>query len=58
MVKLPKPRVDELIAAGRGRRFDPSHGRLMKEWLAVEEDQIADWVALAREAYEFVKLEF
>ena len=54
VVKLPKERVDELVASGQGERFDPSHGRLMKEWIAVG-DRKADWVELAREAYEFVK---
>jgi hypothetical protein len=32
VVKLPRERVDALIAAGRAERFDPGHGRLMKEW--------------------------
>jgi hypothetical protein len=43
VVKLPKHRVEALIAAGQGERFDPGHGRLMKEWLS-----------LAKEALEFV----
>ena len=54
VVKLPKTRVDELVEAGRGQRFDPGRGRLMREWLVVE-DQKKDWISLAREAYEFVK---
>jgi hypothetical protein len=29
--KLPVSRVDELLAAGLGERFDPGHGRLMKD---------------------------
>src|SRR2546421_197363 len=32
VVKLPKARVDALVAARQGDRFDPGHGRLMKEW--------------------------
>src|ERR1700681_3036004 len=32
VVKLPRERVDALVAARRGSRFDPGHGRLMKEW--------------------------
>jgi len=35
VVKLPKERVDELVAFGKGERFDPGHGRAMKEWIAV-----------------------
>jgi len=54
VVKLPKERVDKLVSAGKAERFDPSHGRLMKEWVAFKngDDQ---WVELSQEAYEFVK---
>ena len=51
--KPPKERVDELVRAGQGKYFDPGHGRLMKEWVAVGRGA-ADWVALAREARVFV----
>ena len=54
VVKLPKDRVDELVNAGVGGYFDPGHGRLMKEWIAVETGK-ANWVALAFEAYNFMK---
>jgi hypothetical protein len=54
VVKLPRERVDALVGAGCGRRFDPGHGRLMKEWVVVDEGK-ADWIDLAREAYRFVK---
>jgi len=55
VVKLPKPRVDALVATGEGERFDPRHdGRLMKEWLVVDPASIVDWLPLAREAMEFV----
>lgn len=54
VVKLPKKRVDELVSAGNGVHFDPGHGRLMKEWIAMETGK-GDWVGLAREAYSFVK---
>lgn len=53
VAKLPRQRVDALIAAGRGERFDPGHGRLMKEWIEITRAD-ADWLALAREAYRFV----
>jgi hypothetical protein len=49
VVKLSKQRVNALIAAGSGTRFDPGHGRLMKEWLVVTADH-KSWVPLAREA--------
>src|SRR5256885_5613406 len=54
VVKLPKARVDALQAAGTGHRFDPGHGRLMKEWLAVEGGSQGEWLGLAREALAFV----
>ncbi len=54
VAKLPKARVDELVRAKKGERFDPGHGRLMKEWLALFPGQ-DDWTALARQAYRFVK---
>ena len=52
VVKLPAPRIDALIAAGKAERFDPGHGRLMREWAVIDESE--DWQALAQEAYAFV----
>lgn len=54
VVKLPRQRVDALIADGKGKRFDPGHGRLMKEWLTVESTSEELWLRLAKEAMEFV----
>ncbi len=54
VLKLPRHRVDALIDAGHGARFDPGHGRLMKEWIAVEPSANDDWLSLAREAMAFV----
>jgi len=54
VVKLPKERVDDLVDAGKGTRFDPGHGRLMKEWIAVEAGALP-WVALAKEAHSYVR---
>jgi hypothetical protein len=53
VAKLPKPRVDEMVAAGEGVHFDPGHGRLMRQWVALEGKE-RSWVALAREARAFV----
>jgi hypothetical protein len=53
VVKLPKARVETLVAAGVGTRFEPGPGRVMKEWLVVESPD-ADWVELAKEARTFV----
>jgi hypothetical protein len=30
VTKLPKARVDELVASGVGKHFDPGHGCLMR----------------------------
>jgi hypothetical protein len=54
VVKLPRGRVDELIASKAGRRFDPGHGRVMKEWLALRPTSSESWTALANEAMAFV----
>ncbi len=54
VVKLPRQRVDGLIAAGAGERFDPGHGRLMKEPLAVDPAADGEWLPLATEAMGFV----
>lgn len=55
VVKLPRARVDALVAAAQGERFDPRRdGRLMKEWLAVAPAAEEEWLPLAREALAFV----
>jgi hypothetical protein len=55
VVKLPKARVDALVASGDGERFDPRHdGRLMKEWIVVGSTSEVEWLPLVREAMEFV----
>jgi hypothetical protein len=54
VAKLPRERVDALVASGAGAQFDPGHGRLMKEWVTVPAGGLP-WVTLAQEAYRFVK---
>lgn len=54
VVKLPKQRVEQLEGSGVGQRFDPGHGRLMKEWLSLDPSSNEDWLSLAREALRFV----
>jgi hypothetical protein len=55
VVKLPRKRVDELEALGIGRKFDPGHGRLMKEWLVLHAGATGQWHALAHEAMRYVR---
>ncbi len=54
VVKLPRARVEALLAAGLGTRFDPGHGRLMREWIAVPGSADEEWLSLAAEAMDFV----
>jgi hypothetical protein len=54
VVKLPRQRVDALILAGKGRRFDPGHGRAMQEWFTIEPGYEEEWLPLAGEALDFV----
>jgi hypothetical protein len=54
VVKLPKDRVEDLTAAGLGHHFDPGHGRLMKEWVAVTPSASRRWRKLVEEARAFV----
>jgi hypothetical protein len=51
---LPRARVDGLVADGEGRRFDPGHGRIMKEWFELTADSTMAWPALAQAALEHV----
>ena len=56
VVKLPKRRVDELVASEDGTRFDPRHdGRVMKEWLSLDQRSDVSWMALAEEALDFAR---
>lgn len=54
VVKLPKERVEDLVKAKLGEYFDPGHGRLMKEWVAVKPKAEGQWLKLAKEAQKFV----
>src|SRR5260370_30126546 len=36
VVKLPRPRVDELVAGGHGERVDAHKGTPMKEWFRLD----------------------
>ena len=54
VVKLPRARVDELVAAGEGTRFDPRGGRPMTEWLVLDPASKLGWLPLAAEAMQFV----
>ncbi len=52
VVKLPRARVDELIAAGTGKPFAPA-GRVFREWVSVPVPSARRWEALLREGVAF-----
>jgi hypothetical protein len=54
VVKVPKGRVDELVASGVAKRFDAGRGRPMKEWASVNPIASRRWRALVDEARAFV----
>jgi hypothetical protein len=53
VVKLPKARVDAIVAAGAGEHFGPG-ARKMKEWVSMANGR-EDWLALAKEAFAYVR---
>ena len=55
VVKLPKERVDALIADGAGTPFDANKGRPMKEWVGVPTTSNVAWSDLATEALAFAR---
>jgi hypothetical protein len=55
VVKLPRKRVDELVAEGHGVRFDANKGTPMKEWLSLDPESDLAWPSLAREALAFAR---
>ena len=53
VLKLPAPRVEELVVAGDGVHFDANKGTPMKEWLSLDPGSGQEWLPLAREALDF-----
>jgi hypothetical protein len=55
VLKLPAERVDALVAAGDGARFDANKGTPMKEWFSLDPESGRSWLLLAREALDFAR---
>ena len=55
VVKLAEDRVDALVAAAEGVRFDANKGTPMREWLSLDPDSELPWLPLAREALDFAR---
>ena len=53
VVKLPRARVDELIAQGAGRSFAPA-GKVFREWVSIPRRDRRRWRSLLREGVAFV----
>jgi TfoX/Sxy family transcriptional regulator of competence genes len=54
VVKLPRERVDELVASGEGGHFDRGQGKPMKEWATLRPPTAAACEAYVEEARRFV----
>ena len=55
VLKLPATRVDELVAAGEGIRFDANKGTPMREWFSLDPESALPWLPLARQALDFAQ---
>ncbi|HUZ55337.1 MAG TPA: hypothetical protein VMU94_22760 [Streptosporangiaceae bacterium] len=55
VLKLPEERVNVLIEAGHGERFDANKGKPMREWLSLDPCSDEPWLPLAREALSFAR---
>lgn len=55
VLKLPEERIDDLIAAGHGARFDANKGTPMREWLSIGPGSEEPWLPLAQEALSFAR---
>ncbi len=55
VLKLPAARIDALIAAGAGIRFDANKGTPMREWFSLDPESDRAWLPLAREALDFAR---
>ena len=54
VLKLPRDRVEALIASGDGAPFDNGRGRPMREWVALTGDPAGD-AGLLEEALRFAR---
>jgi len=55
VLKLPRERVDALVASGEGMHFDAGKGKPMREWFVLSPTSTKRWLPLAEEAMDFVQ---
>jgi hypothetical protein len=51
VVKVSPERAAALVASGVGIPFDPGHGRLMRAWVEVTDEDARRWSELVAEAF-------
>ena len=56
IVKLPRHRVQQLVATGAGTPFAPA-GKVFREWVVIEDRDRAQWAKLIDEAHGFAQRE-
>ena len=54
VLKLPRARVEQLVASGEGVHFDAGKGKPMREWFVLSPHSKKRWHVLAQEALRFV----
>jgi TfoX/Sxy family transcriptional regulator of competence genes len=54
VVKLPREKVAKLVASGDGRYFDAGKGKPMREWFVLSPTSKQQWLAIAKQAMDFV----
>ncbi|HEV2415758.1 MAG TPA: hypothetical protein VGX27_13215 [Candidatus Dormibacteraeota bacterium] len=55
VLKLPRGRVEQLIATGHGKHFDAGKGKPMREWFVLSPTSSTRWETLTQEALVFVR---
>jgi len=57
VLKLPRERVEELVARRQGVPFDAGKGKPMREWFVLSPTSSKAWAPLTQEALDFVKVQ-
>lgn len=55
VVKLSPERARTLVDEKQAGSFDPGHGRVMKQWVAIDPRSQLDWCNVAREALAYAR---
>lgn len=55
VVELSPERARRLVDENQAGSFDPGHGRVMKQWVAIGTRSQLDWCSVAREALAYAR---